>query len=558
MAAALCCLATVASAVPAAAQSGGILSIQTGHSLILRGSGITKIAVGDGKIASAIPLDPQKIVINPKSAGETTIFFWDRAGQHTYELTVTDNRFDRVVDILRTSIDSPDASVTALGSTIFVSGKVSDLAEYERIDEAIAKFKDIKFDGAVANIVDGLEVKKPLGHVQDEIASIPGSSNLKVDMDPTGNVIVSGQVRDRQQAQDVIDRVNGLAGAYLRADGKVVDRLAVESKSQIDIKVDVLEVDKTAQSQLGLRLQTGQQSTLGGPYMLSTSQSVAAVENPNRPSNPFAVGPFARVSLLAPTLDLMLQEGHARELSSPNLVTMPGKAATFLVGGQIPVPVSNGLGTISITYEQYGVQLNVTPTIDADGDVESTITPEISDLDFADGISLNGFTVPALKTSKISTDVMTEDGESVVIGGLLRRMEAKTIQKIPFLGDLPVLGELFRSTQYQRTDSDVVFVLTPTILTRVHTTHTASGAPRRVMPPIRFVTISADAPAKVKAAAAAAAAAAAHAVPTSGAGTSPTPVAGSAPAAKPADPAPAVTSDPGTPATDQGAAPDAP
>jgi len=112
------------------------------------------------------------------------------------------------------------------------------------------------------------------------------------------------------------------------------------------------------------------------------------------------------------------------------------------------------------------VKLNVTPTILGNGSVEAKITPEISDLDFADGITLNGFTVPALKTSKLSTDVITRDGESIVMGGLMRRVESKNVQKFPILGNLPILGPLFRSTTYQKNESDVIFVMTPTIVTR--------------------------------------------------------------------------------------------
>jgi pilus assembly protein CpaC len=124
------------------------------------------------------------------------------------------------------------------------------------------------------------------------------------------------------------------------------------------------------------------------------------------------------------------------------------------------------LGTVSISYKEYGVKLDVTPTILGNGSVEAVIKPEISDLDFADGIEINGFTIPALKTSKLSTDVITQNGESVVMGGLLRRQESKNVQKFPLLGDIPILGQLFRSTSYQKTDTDVVFVMTPTIVTK--------------------------------------------------------------------------------------------
>ena len=159
----LCLLAMLVTTVPVGADNQRqILSISTGHSLILRGHGITKIAVGDGKIATAVPLDREKVLINPKAAGDTSIFLWDASGQHTYELTVTDDRLDRIAGLLRTSLDSQDVTVTALGSTIFVNGKVSDIAEYQRIDASIAKFKDIKFEGTAVTVVAGsLSVERP-------------------------------------------------------------------------------------------------------------------------------------------------------------------------------------------------------------------------------------------------------------------------------------------------------------------------------------------------------------------------------------------------------------
>ncbi len=469
----LCAVGTTASLCgPAAARDGQILSVVTGHSLIVRGRGISRVAVGDGKVAGAVALDPTKLVINAKSAGETTLFVWDADGQHTYELTVIEHRLEQVVRMLRSQIDSQNVTLDVVGNTIVLGGKVSDLAEFGRVSAVVDHFKDIKFDTTTpVNIANTITMRQPLGRLQNEIERIPSARDLRVDTDATtGNLVVSGHVVDRQQAQDIVDRVNGLAGPYLKGDGKVVDRLALDTKSLVSIKVDVLEVDKSAQSQLGLRLQSAQRSTIGGvggTFAISPQPSLTAVENPRVTNgNPFAVGPFQRVSLLAPTLDLLVSEGHARVLSSPTLVAMPGKAASYLVGGQIPVPISNGLGTVSIDYKQFGVSLNVTPTIQADGGIDTVLTPEISDLDFADGIQINGFTVPALKTSRIQTEVLTEDGESIILGGLLRRVEQRNIQKFPVLGDLPILGPLFRSTSYQKTESDVVFVLTPRIITK--------------------------------------------------------------------------------------------
>ncbi|MBC5799126.1 MAG: pilus assembly protein N-terminal domain-containing protein [Candidatus Eremiobacteraeota bacterium] len=467
----------------AGAVQGRLLSTAAGHSIIVRGHNIGRVAVGDAHIAGVVPLDKTQIVVNAKNPGETTIFVWDGGVRESYELTVTDNGLDQLVQALRTAIDLPDVRVATFGGlTVIVSGKVADITDFDHVESVLKRFNGIKFrtsDNKTSEdekipFINAVTVDKPLGDLQDQIASVPDAKNLRVDLDADGNVVVSGRVRDRQQEQDVVDKVNGLAGAYLKTDGKVIDRLAMDATSQVDVKVDVLEVDKTAQSQLGLRLQSAQPGGISGngtaipPYAVAPAASFVAVDspvNPGVPGKPFNIGTFTRISLLAPTLDLLISEGHARRLSSPNLMTKPGKEATFLVGGEIPIPVSNGLGTISIDYKEYGVKLKVTPTITADGSVDDDITPEVSDLDFADAINVNGFVVPALKTSRIQTDVTTQDGESIVMGGLLRRIEQKNVLKIPLLGDIPILGQLFRSTAYQRTDTDVVFVLTPTIVT---------------------------------------------------------------------------------------------
>jgi pilus assembly protein CpaC len=239
------------------------------------------------------------------------------------------------------------------------------------------------------------------------------------------------------------------------------------STSQIDIKVYVLEVDKTAQSNLGISL-FGAQAVTGQATPNLVPPLFPFLETPSAPGSGlgFTIQPFYRTTTLAPTLNLLMQEGHARVLSSPSLVTTPGSKATFLVGGQIPVVTSTGLGVVNVQYKDYGVQLNVTPTILGNGSVDAVIAPEVSDLDYANAVIVSGFTIPALKVSQLSTDVITRPGESIMLGGLVRRLETRTISKIPLLSDIPILGKLFTSTAYQHNQSDVVFVMTPEIVTR--------------------------------------------------------------------------------------------
>jgi pilus assembly protein CpaC len=153
-------------------------------------------------------------------------------------------------------------------------------------------------------------------------------------------------------------------------------------------------------------------------------------------------------------------------LSAPDILTTPGNDAKFLVGGSIPVIYATGLGQVSVIYKDYGVQLDVTPTILGNGGIDAKINPDISDLDFQDGVNYNGFVVPALKESRLATEVITQPGESIIMGGLLRRVEERNITKIPLLSQLPILGKLFQSEQYQNSQTDVVFVMTPEIVSR--------------------------------------------------------------------------------------------
>jgi Flp pilus assembly secretin CpaC len=468
--AAVVMLAAVSSAVPARAQASHLLSLQTGHSLLLDAPGLSRVAVGDGRIAGAVPVGTSQVVINGKAPGHTSIVIWSRGRRIDYEVTVTDQDLDDLAQMLRSSISEPNVEVVSFDRSIVVRGTVADGAHFQQLNDIVSRFQPIaKVQNAT--LVNAVTISQALGSLQQAIANIPGASDIRVDPDGKGDVIVSGNAKDAVTAQAILDRARGLAGPYLSSDGKLIDRLSSLTTSQIDIKVYVLEVDKTATSNLGFQLQgaafssTGTNGSGTSSYTL-TEPSFPAVESPVGPGKALNIGPFFRTITLAPTLNLLLQEGHARILSSPDLVTSPGAEANFLVGGQIPVVTTTGLGQVNVLYKDYGVKLDVTPTILGDGAIEAKVNPEISDLDFADGVIVSGFTIPALKVNRLSTDVITKPGESILMGGLVRRLEQRTISKVPLLSEIPILGKLFQSTAYQQNNSDVVFIMTPEIVTR--------------------------------------------------------------------------------------------
>jgi Flp pilus assembly secretin CpaC len=444
-----------------------VIYVPSGESTTLAIPGITRVAVGDSKIAGVVAVGSNELLVNGKAHGHTTVLVWRGAMESSYEIMVSEQRLDDYARVIRNAIDEPNVVVFVAKDAIVVSGTVDDLSRFQRVNDVVARFaslsKDEKFD-----VVNAVTVSAQLGTLQKSIATVPGLDGVHVDLDGKGNVVVSGSVHDRKTAELALAKAGGVAGAYLSSDGKVIDRLAVDTTTQIGIKVYVLEVDDTGMTQLGLRLQGANPDPSNPGYFILGAPSFVGIEGPGSSAVGAAlnVSPFARLTRLAPTLDLIMQSGHAKILSEPNLVTTPGQQATFLVGGEIPYVVSTGLGQVSVSFKEYGVKLNVTPKILGNGSIESVIAPEISDLDLADGVTLNGFTVPAFKVSKLSTDVITQSGESIVMGGLIRHIDQQTLYKIPILGDLPILGKLFRSKAYQHSQSDVVFILSPESIVR--------------------------------------------------------------------------------------------
>ena len=166
-------------------------------------------------------------------------------------------------------------------------------------------------------------------------------------------------------------------------------------------------------------------------------------------------------------LDLGENVGLATTLAQPNLTALSGETATFLAGGEYPIPVSNGLGTTTIQFKKYGVSLAYTPTVLANGRISLRVAPEVSELTNNGAVTINGFIVPALSVRKAETTIELGSGQSFMIAGLLSNNANNTIQKTPGAGDLPILGSLFRSTNFQKGQTELVIVVTPYLVNPV-------------------------------------------------------------------------------------------
>lgn len=293
-----------------------------------------------------------------------------------------------------------------------------------------------------------------------------------------GTAVVSGSAASLDAQENALDVGRSMVGKG----GEVVDASTVGGKNVVQVDVRVVEFSRSVLKQAGLNLfkqnngftfgsfaPSGLQSvTGGGSPSLTTSIPIASAFN-------LVVGSASR-GLFA-NLSILEANNLARVLSQPTLVALSGQSASFLAGGEIPVPVPQALGTISIDWKPYGVGLTVTPTVISPNRIALKVAPESSQLDFVHAITINGVTVPALTTRRADTTVELGDGESFVIGGLIDRETTSNVSKVPFLGDLPVIGAFFKSLSYEQDDKELVFIVTPHLVAPI-----AKGAPLPATP----------------------------------------------------------------------------
>lgn len=251
-----------------------------------------------------------------------------------------------------------------------------------------------------------------------------------------------------------------------------IDRSQVEVRSHtVQVEVKVVEFNKSVLKQIGLNLFSTRANSSGFSFGVFSPSSLrnSSFASDGTISNEFT-NPLAQAfSLLfnsgragvGMNVGFLQGNGMARVLAEPTLVALSGQSASFLSGGELPIPVPQGLGTTSIEYKSFGIGLTVTPTVLSNDRIVLKVAPEASDLDYSNALSLNGIAVPAISTRRADTTVELGDGESFVIGGLVSRTTSSNVDKVPLLGDLPVIGSFFRNNRYTMNEKELVIIATP-------------------------------------------------------------------------------------------------
>ncbi|HET7817188.1 MAG TPA: type II and III secretion system protein family protein [Sphingomicrobium sp.] len=268
-----------------------------------------------------------------------------------------------------------------------------------------------------------------------------------------------------------VEEAQRLVQAYVGEGTQVVSRLRSATPLQVNLKVRIAEVNRSVLKQVGVNLLT---ETSGG-FRLGVLQGDGIYLPPAGSSNTNGAGQIIRNPIgstisgvgklfgldIISSLDLAETDGLVTTLAEPNLTALSGETASFLAGGEFPIPVSQGNQAITIEYKQYGVGLAFTPVVLADGRISMRVRPEVSELSSEGSLRLNNFDVPALVTRRAETTVELGSGQSFMLAGLLRNNTTNNIDKAPFLGDLPILGALFRSTSFRRQETELVIIVTP-------------------------------------------------------------------------------------------------
>src|SRR5580698_8414569 len=298
----------------------------------------------------------------------------------------------------------------------------------------------------LAQVVD-VRVGYDVGSLQSDLdTALPGESIHVSNF--AGGILLTGEV----ETPAIAERAAAIAEHY--APKAVENDLTIRRGQQVQVDVRVIEASHSAIKDLGLNVNV---TSLGG-FTFSTG---GALPSGIQPQATIGVNHQFGAWNVDANLQALESKGAIRELARPNLVAMSGQEATFLAGGEFPVPLPNGnLGT-TIDFKQFGVKLNVTPTVEPNGTIQLKVAPEVSELDPKDGINIQGFQVPGISTRRASTQVELRDGESFAIAGMFQRNYSNTINQIPGATNLPVLGALFRSSDWQRSETELVIIVTP-------------------------------------------------------------------------------------------------
>lgn len=367
---------------------------------------------------------------------------------------------------------SADVRRVALGSADFADVKVLSTRQlyFIGLSPGVTNATLWGADGRVAAMID-IEVAPDVVRLREKIYDmLPNEKDIRVTAHHD-SLVLSGTVSSAANLSQVLTMAEAYAPRDKDRKGKIMNLLEVGGVHQVMLEVRVSEMSRTLLRRLGVNF--AYISEGGNTYGISLLKNLVTLPDDGWPGNPLEVGNsvgmifhFLGANASWTTfIDALKENGLTKVLAEPTLITTSGREANFLAGGEYPIPVpQSGTGggtTITIDYKTFGVGLNFTPTVLSNEKISMAVSPEVSELDFTNAVAISGYVVPALTTRRVSTVIELADGQSFAIAGLLKEDVREVVSKFPVLGDIPILGALFRSTSFQKNETELVVIVTP-------------------------------------------------------------------------------------------------
>jgi len=422
------------------------LSVGQGE-LITLPANVADVWVSNPGVADVYVSNPRQIHLFGKEFGEATVFATSASGQVIYSTNVRVSQNITSIDrMLKLAMPDADIRVTTMGQIAVLTGTVAQPADIAQAQSLVT---------AILN--PGVDVSNPTAQLKVAVISrLRTATPLQVNLQVKFAEVTKSFVKNIGNSLLTKDTTGGFNFGV--ASGRSPGSFTAEDLAKYPTATIPIPGGGSI---------TGPYNPATGQFVNPTSSNIASITQGTERTTLGFAGHLLGLDVLS-ALDLGETNGQVVTLAQPNLSALSGETGTFLAGGEIPIPVSQGLGAVSVEYKQYGVSLAYTPTVLSDGRISLRVRPEVSQLSSAGAVTLNGVQIPALTTRRAETTVELGSGQSMVIGGLMSNSTDNQIDKTPGIGDVPILGAMFRSNGWKRNETELVIVITPYLVKPVN------------------------------------------------------------------------------------------
>jgi pilus assembly protein CpaC len=419
-----------------------------GQTRALTVPGATKVVEGDPSVVSVSAVGNQ-IIIRAVGPGETNIVVFKGNKQIDYSIKVTpSSQKATIVDVKRLLGDREGIKINQAGEQIILEGNAITTEDYDRVVQIT------KLYGNVTNMVKLNPNAKRLS-ANALIETLKRNGIKDVTANVVGNVAyLEGSVESPEDMRKM--------DLIIRAVGEQVENLVtIGIKRMVLLEVQFVEIKRGSFDKIGIKYPTDIGGNLQG---IVQYQDINVIKGQGESSRQISTTGIATASADF-AFGFQFNDGYSRVLAQPKLISASGEKASFLSGGQIPIPLITR-DSASVEYKDFGVKLEITPNADSLGNIQTSIDAEVSDVDRSLSIMLpnSGVSIPGFKTRKVSTKVTVKHGETIILSGLFHNDESKDVSKLPLLGHIPIIGELFKSRNFQEKKTDLAIFVTPKIV----------------------------------------------------------------------------------------------